>query len=269
MDVSIDWEQALESIDASNLPNNLTLLRGVSDAFGSVQGNEEDDLEAALFQALEDVEENPESPLAVSYNSSDESASEGRSIEHSSSSDYDEPKKKRVNRKRTTAGLSTQEKRELRKLRNRELAAESRKRKNDEMDRLRCENNQLKARVAELEKQLALTAVPMQTGGKRTRMGTTVGSAVAVAAMALFVVTGPAEQAHGLGSTASVLLTTLDSFDGQFIQLGKFIATAFLAAALLCVMGMTASRNAPVKLSSITSSFLPKRMDSMTLTNAV
>jgi len=265
----IDWEQALESIDASNLPAALTLLRGVSDAFGSVQENEDADLEAALFEALEEVEDNPESPLAVSYNSSDESASDGRSIEHSSSSDYDEPKKKRVNRKRTTAGLSAQEKRELRKLRNRELAAESRKRKNDEMDRLRCENNELRARVVELEKQLAVSAVPMQTGNKRTRAGTAVGSAVALSAMALFVVTGPAEQAHGLGGTASVLLTTLDSFDGQFVQLGKFIMTAFLAVGLLGIMGMTASRNNPIKLSSITKSFMPKRMDSITLTNAV
>jgi len=42
-------------------------------------------------------------------------------------------------------------KQEKRKLRNRELAAASRKRKNDEMERLKKENEELKLKIIKLE----------------------------------------------------------------------------------------------------------------------
>lgn len=266
MESVIDWDQALETIGTSNLPS-LSLLRGVSDAFGSVADQEDtNDLDAALFEALEDVDDKPESPAAVSYASSDES-----SVQNSySSSDFeDDKKKKRVVRKRTTAGLSAQEKRELRKLRNRELAAESRKRKNDEMERLRKENTDLKNRIVDLESKLAQFVVP-SIGSKRLRSSTALGTSVAVASLAVFVLTGPAE-AHGLGTTASVLLTTLDSCDGELSYFGRFLMLVLCAFVFCCSFALFASNTVPTKVSSskvlttVAESMIPRRVKAASL----
>lgn len=269
MQTDIEWDEAVEKIGSME---PLQLSRTFSDALNPIDVNvdleSEEELDAALYQVFLAVDESPESPAAISYASSDESVSE-RSVQNScSSSDYDTAtSKRRCARRKNNTGLTVQEKREQRKLRNRELAAESRKRKNDEMDRLKRENSELRARIAMLEKQIAqdnsTTVTPV--GLKRTRQSTALATAVAVGSMALFVVAGPSEaSSHGLGNSASVLLTLLDRCNGEMVQFAKFIATALLAMFLFFAMALLASQNSYVsKIAVVSGSLLPRRMTSM------
>jgi hypothetical protein len=73
--------------------------------------------------------------------------------------------------------LSKEDKKELRKLRNRELASESRKRKSDEMSRLKDENEALKERLAALEQYVPVEVLAEQH--KRQRATALSGSVAA------------------------------------------------------------------------------------------
>ena len=289
MEVVLDWENMNASSFEENVLDIPVLGRASSEALASFAGSDDDtDLDAALLEALDDNYGNaPHSP--ISYASSDDSASTTDMHSGAShSSDDVEVKKKRNSKKRTTMGLSAQEKREQRKLRNRELAAESRKRKNDEMERLRGENLMLKAKVAELERQLAITngitktVVNNTNNNKRTRVGTIASTSVAVASLVAFVVAGPAESHPGLSSsTASVLITALDSCEGRFgispSSIGRFLFTLALATMVLFVLAsvvfqyLKASVNSfPFKLASTVERFsLPRRVNSLTISNSV
>lgn len=250
--VVMNWDEEFDEItrDSSSLVP-LHLMRTISDPFD----HEQDDLDRVLHEALLpelDVEDADQTnPGTVSYASSDDTASEVHSIQHScSSSEYEEPSslKKRSTRRRATAGLSAQEKSQRRKERNRELAAESRKRKNDEMDRLRKENNDLRQRIAELEKRLAVHE-PMHA--KRSRTSVVAGASAVLMSVAAFVVCGPAEHSS---ATASVVLTALDSVDGQMADFVRFIFTAILAAVMVCVFALfSTSRLTGVSPSSMLS----------------
>jgi len=297
----MDWESAFALDEADLLAAPLTLSRNVSDAFASFagtddEGDEEEDLDEVLkalggggSEGVLPVADSPCDPASLSYSSSDDSASLTDAHSGSNSSTDGEagekkPKKKSVTRgKRQSTGLSAQEKRELRKLRNRELAAESRKRKNDEMERLRDENTQLKMRVAELEKQLnAKPSLTIPGSNKRTRVGTAISTAVAVASLAVFVVTGPSESQSGLSGTASVLITALDSCDRRVggvtaSSIGQFFFTFVLATIALCVLASAVFRvlqvsvsSFPFKLaSSVDKLSLPRRVSSLTISNSV
>jgi hypothetical protein len=286
----------------------MLLSRGVSDALASFAGTDMDQDESdldAVFEALDNGEEvvlqddaEPDSPHTLSYSSSDDTT-DAQSVQNSSSSssecgeDSNSAKKTQKKKsKRASAGLSAQEKREMRKLRNRELAAESRKRKNDEMDRLRQENTALKAKIADLEKKLSQTkgmpaaTVAVAPPTKRTRVGTTIGTSVAVASLTAFVLTAPSES-HGVSSTASVLITALDSCDGGRLlfssssTLGQLFFTIVFATVVVCLavnllfraMEPTSVLPSFFKVASSSSSTslrLPKRMSSLTtISNSV
>ena len=154
------------------------------------------------------------------------------------------------NPRKKNPGLTAQEKKEQRKLRNRELAAESRKRKNDEMERLRKENQELRSRIFELELKFksnshevisqdpedhvakkARVIPSVEQVSKRSRVTPAVIATVG-ASLAIFVITSPAEEA-ALYNTCSLLITTLDSLDGPF-DFGFVFALVF-STLVLCI----------------------------------
>jgi len=231
--------------------SQLILTRSSSDAAASlgfpVALDEMDD----IFDDRELASLTGDELTTVTYSSSEEShnaedrVSSSSSASLTSSEDCSEKqaslggmKRKRAPAtKRTPAGLSAQEKRELRKMRNRELAAESRKRKNDELERLRQENALLKQRIVALEKNAGVTTgITAGQPQKRTRgLGTTVTTSSVVASLAAFVVTGPADHSPGVSSTASILVTALDFSEGQvlgFLQMMLMLAVSLLVTML-------------------------------------
>jgi hypothetical protein len=291
--------------------------------------SEDDDFDAVL-QALTKQEEDEifssssSSPEALSYSSSDETSSVNTpTVEKTNSFDsvVNQKETKRSSKRtskttkdavgndtpspsssisgtrgsnrRQSQGLSAQEKRDLRKLRNRELAAESRKRKNDEMERLRQENQELKQRIVELERKLNVSSSSSLGSSsnqvsKRTRVGSTLATSVAVASLAVFVVTVPAGEHEGLmSSTASVLITALDSIDsrisiaGHNVTVGQALMTVLLATLMLMVFATVSLRFVKSSVASLPFSSrwaclfnntlsLPKRMNSLTsISNAV
>lgn len=272
----------------------VTLDRGVSDAFASFVASDvedDDDNLDEVLKVLDDDAQSPPSPTEVSSASENEgklgysSSDDGSSFHNSSESSDGKPRKKKNSKPRKrTAGMSVQEKREQRKIRNRELAAESRKRKNDEMDRLRKENAELKHKLDLLLRQHPTAQrestvdakVPVGAQiAKRTRVGTAIGTSVAVASLSVFVLTGPNENNAGM-STASVILTTLDSCEGNVAvhpSLGQFLFTLILAIGILSVLAGFGFRviqasisSFPFRLGSASDQFaLPKRVSSLTL----
>jgi len=304
----MEWDESL-LLDEDLTKVNLS--RGFSEAIAtfvsSPEGELDEDLDAVFKEfdggveippspaELSSASEADENPTTLCYSSDDNSSFDANSVQHSSSdSDMQGTQKKKTSRprKKNNPGLTAAEKREQRKLRNRELAAESRKRKNDEMERLKKENAELKQKIAELLKKfgnnsptsVAESHALTETKGpapmvKRSRIGTAVSTSVAVASLAVFVLTGPLEN-NGLTSTASVLLTTLDSCEGHVAvnpSIGQFLFTLALAVMIVCIFAGFAVRlihaslsSFPFKLaSSVDCLGLPKRMNSFGFSNSV
>lgn len=185
-------------------------------------------------------------------------------------------------RGRGSIGLSATEKREHRKLRNRELAAESRRRKNDEMDTLRRQNSELRDRLAFLE-----SLVPGYNDGDKKRVKASasglVSAGVAMMALTTFVITAPMDDnTAGVHHTASVLITILDLLDQIYrmtptlgVPLFALAVTILIASSLTSVgILLRAGARSFGKLVLHTSTAadfgtVPKRATSLLIANSV
>jgi hypothetical protein len=180
----------------------------------------------------------------------------------SDSGDSSEPPRRKRIRDASVANMTPKAKEERRKARNRELAAESRVRRKNEMEALKHENTLLRARITQLEKVLAGNNIKVPALPPVSNSTFSTFPIVTIAMVGLcFLAVSPTggDEVNGMNNggyslTASVLVAVLDAFYRAYhmliVQDGTFSLLSFAVAIFggWLIMLVIASVNATTML---------------------